>query len=181
MTLSILKKAVVTATQVFCMRSQGSLSRWFAVLPAQASLLQNPVVQKALVTAIRALTQQSHSQLGASQEPLPEAPSSRVAFLETFPCLNPFTAAGLGARQCSLQELLHRPVDELRKLVPDVPARSLNLFLCQAAWGKPVRGLQASGRSSYNFVNLQEPSQQSFQSFEFPDEPRFQYIWTPIS
>ena len=171
----------MTAIKIFCQRSQGSLSRWSVVLPAQASLLQNPAVQKALVTAIRALSQHCQSLQGASQEPLKEAPSSRVALLEAFPCLNPFTAASLGAHQCSLQELLHRPIDELRKLVPDVPVRSLNLFLCQAAWGKPVRGLQASGRSSCNFVNLQEPSQQSFQSFEFPDEPRFQYIWTPIS
>ncbi len=96
--------------------------------------------------------------------PLTEAPSSRVAFLETFPCLNPFTAASLGACQCSLQELLHRPVDELRKLVPDVPVQSLNLFLCQAAWGEPVRGLQASGRSSCNYAKAQEPSQHRFQT-----------------
>lgn len=79
-------------------------------------------------------------------KPLAEVPSSRAAFLEAFPCLNPFSATSLSSIQQPLQELLLMPLDELRQVVPlDVPARSLDLFLCQAARGEPVLGVQAAG------------------------------------
>ncbi len=98
--------------------------------------------QKALVKTIREYCQRSQ---GSSCGPLTEAPSSRAAFLEAFPCLNPFSAATLAGLPCSLQQLLHKPLDELKQLAPDVPERSLRLFLCQSAWGEPVRRVQAAG------------------------------------
>lgn len=85
-------------------------------------------------------------------KPLAEAPSSRSAFLEALPCLNPFSAATLASLPCSLQQLLHKPPDELGELAPEVPQRSLKLFSCQAAWGEAVRGVQAAGGSCHNCI-----------------------------
>ena len=82
---------------------------------------------------------------GLPGQPLAEAPSSRAAFLEAFPCLNPFSAATLAGQPCSLQQLLHKPLGKLGTLAPGVPQRSLKLFLCQAAWGEAVHGVQAAG------------------------------------
>ena len=100
-------------------------------------------LQGALLTAIRTISQ-GHSRF-PGQLPA-EAPSSRVvAFLEALPCLNPFSAASLAMLPCSLQSLLHASADELQERVPEVPQRSLDLFLAQATWGTPVLGLQAAG------------------------------------
>ena len=104
-------------------------------------------MQRALVTAIREYCKRSQ---GFPRGPLAEAPSSRAAFLEAFPCLNPFSAATLSGLPCTLQQLLHKPLAELRLAAPEVPERSLSLFLRQAAWGQPVRGVHAAGRSCYS-------------------------------
>ncbi len=99
------------------------------------------------MSTIREYCQRSQ---GSSRKPLTEEPSSRAAFLEAFPCLNPFSAAALAGLPCSLQQLLRKPLDELKQLAPDVPERSLRLFLCQAAWGEPVRGVHAAGGSPHS-------------------------------
>ena len=102
------------------------------------------LVQGALVTAMKAVSQRSPQ----GGRPLPEWPNPRAAFLEAFPCLNPFSAQQLASLQCSMKELLHRPPDELKRLVPGLPARSLHLFMRQAALGEPVLGAQTLGRTS---------------------------------
>ena len=99
------------------------------------------LLQGALVTAIKVVSQRGPG------TPLPEVPSRRAAFLEAFRCLNPFTAQQLASLRCSLRELLHRPPDELESLVPGVPARSLHLFMRQAALGEPVLGAQTLGKT----------------------------------
>jgi hypothetical protein len=100
-------------------------------------------LQGALLNAIRTVSQGPPGSPG--QLPA-EAPSSRVvAFLEALPCLNPFSATSLAALPCSLQSLLHASTDELQERVPEVPRRSLDLFLAQATWGTPVLGVQAAG------------------------------------
>ena len=72
--------------------------------------------------------------------------------LEAFRCLNPFSAQQLAGLRCSLRELLHRPPDELERLVPGVPARSLHLFMRQAALGEPTLGVQTMGESSQSLT-----------------------------
>lgn len=65
-----------------------------------------------------------------------------MAFLESFPSLNPFTAARLAALQCSMQQLLCSSPEDRQKLiqmVPDIPQHSLELFFKQASWGAPVQ------------------------------------------
>ena len=104
-------------------------------------------MQKALVSTSREYCQRSQQ---SPCRPLADAPSSRAAFLEALPCLNPFSAATLAGLPCSLQQLLRNPMTELRQLAPEVPERSLSLFLCQAAWGQPVRGVQAPGGSRHS-------------------------------
>ena len=99
------------------------------------------------MSTIREYCQRSQ---GSSCKPLAEAPSSRAAFLGALPCLNPFSAATLAGLPCSLQQLLRKPLDELKQLVPEVPERALSLFLCQATWGEPVRGLHAAGGFRYS-------------------------------
>ena len=100
-------------------------------------------LQGALLTAIRRVSQ---GPTGSPRQLPAETPSSRVvAFLEALPCLNPFSAASLAALPCSLQSLLHASPKELQERVPEVPRRSLNLFLAQATWGTPVLGVQAAG------------------------------------
>ena len=99
------------------------------------------LLQGALVTAIKAVSQRSPGR------PLPEVPGRRAAFLEAFRCLNPFSAQQLAGLPCSLRELLHRPPDELERLMPELPARSLDLFMRQAALGEPVLGAQTLGNT----------------------------------
>ncbi|KAK9915085.1 hypothetical protein WJX75_004552 [Coccomyxa subellipsoidea] len=75
-------------------------------------------------------------------EQLTEAPSPRAAFLESFPSLNPFTAARLAALPCSMQQLLCSSPEDRQKLiqmVPDIPQHSMELFFKQASWGAPVQ------------------------------------------
>ena len=93
------------------------------------------------MTAIKALPQRSPG------GPLPEVPSRRAAFLEAFWCLNPFSAQQLAGLHCSLRELLHMPPDELKRLMPELPARSLDLFMHQAALGDPILGAQSLGKT----------------------------------
>ena len=99
------------------------------------------LLQGALVTAVKAGSQRSPGR------PLPEVPSRWAAFLEAFRCLNPFSAQQLAGLHCSLKELLHKPPDELKRLMPEMPARSLDLFMCQAALGEPVLGAQTLGKT----------------------------------
>ena len=109
------------------------------------------LLQGALVTAIKAVSQRS---LGT---PLPEVPSRRAAFLEAFRCLNPFSAQQLAGLHCSLRELLHKPPDELKRLMPETPARSLDLFMRQAALGEPVLGAQTLGKTFQPVLVVDRP------------------------
>lgn len=96
-------------------------------------------VQAAVKTAVK-IGRVSGSTSSAEQ--LTETPSPRAAFLESFPSLNPFTAARLAALPCSMQQLLCSSPEDRQKLiqmVPDIPQHSLELFFKQASWGAPVQ------------------------------------------
>ncbi|BDA43161.1 probable protein SHORTAGE IN CHIASMATA 1 at N-terminal half [Coccomyxa sp. Obi] len=90
---------------------------------------------------------------------VPEILSSRAAFLESFPSLNPFTAAKLAALPCSLQQLLCSTPEEqeqLSQLLPEVPQHIFKLFFKQAASGVPV--LQDQAREPFEESSHRRPS-----------------------
>ena len=103
------------------------------------------------MTAMKAVSQRSPGR------PLPEVPSRRAAFLEAFRCLNPFSAQHLAGLHCSLRELLLMPPDELKRLMLELPARSLDLFMRQAALGEPVLGAQTLGKTFQPLLAVGSP------------------------
>lgn len=106
--------------------------------------------QEAIRTAVRATRAESALVLT-------ETPSPRTAFLESFPSLNPFSAARLAALPVSLQELLcsnPQRQEELTQMLPELPEHSLRLFFWQAAWGTPVlQGASACFLMGLNALN----------------------------
>ncbi len=95
-------------------------------------------MQIAISTAVRTAGKGSST---TTEVAVSEIPSPRAAFLESFPSLNPFTAAKLAALPCSLQKLVCRTPEEqvhLSQLLPEVPQRIFKLFSKQAGSGVPV-------------------------------------------
>ncbi|CAL8468858.1 g8399 [Coccomyxa elongata] len=113
----------------------------------------------AISTAVRTAGKGSSTTTGVA---VPEIPSPHAAFLESFPSLNPFTAAKLAALPCSLQKLLCRTPEEqehLSQLLPEVPQRIIKLFFKQAASGVPVlQGIAAAAHPHAQVHSAQVPN-----------------------
>jgi hypothetical protein len=94
-------------------------------------------LQAAVRTAARAAARRD-----ASLVMLNERASPQASFLESFPCINPFTAARLTALPCSLQQLLCCSPAEQEQLIhtlKDVPEGSLRLLFRLAAEAPPIQ------------------------------------------
>ena len=104
----------------------------------EALIRASVCMQSAISTAVRTAGKGSTT---TSSVVVPEVISPHAAFLESFPSLNPFTAAKLAALPCSVQKLLCSTPEEqeqLSQLLPEVPQRIFKLFFKQAASGDPV-------------------------------------------